>query len=78
MQDKNPGLAAVLSFLIPGLGQVYNGQIWQGISLLVIYIFCFMLITLGIGLFLVPIVWICGIVDAYYQANKINLTNHSL
>ncbi|MBI4820287.1 MAG: hypothetical protein HY791_28740 [Deltaproteobacteria bacterium] len=24
--SKNPGTAAVLSFLIPGVGQIYNGQ----------------------------------------------------
>ena len=28
---KNPGLAAVLSALLPGLGQIYNGQIWWAI-----------------------------------------------
>jgi len=29
--ERNPGLAAVLSFLIPGLGQVYNGCILRGV-----------------------------------------------
>lgn len=28
---KNPGTAAVLSFILPGLGQIYNGQIWWAI-----------------------------------------------
>jgi TM2 domain-containing membrane protein YozV len=28
---KNSGLAAVLSFFIPGLGQIYNGQIGKGL-----------------------------------------------
>jgi TM2 domain-containing membrane protein YozV len=28
---KNPGTAGVLSFLLPGLGQLYNGQIWWAI-----------------------------------------------
>ena len=32
---KNPGLAAVLSFLIPGLGQIYNGQILWAIFWLI-------------------------------------------
>ena len=31
---KNPGVAAVLSFFIPGLGQIYNGEIIPG--------FCFL------------------------------------
>jgi len=28
---RNPGTAAVLSALVPGLGQIYNGQIWWAI-----------------------------------------------
>lgn len=34
----SPGVAAVLSFLIPGLGQVYKGQIGLGLVLLIITI----------------------------------------
>ena len=33
---KNPGTAAVLSFILPGLGQIYNGQMWWGIFWLII------------------------------------------
>jgi hypothetical protein len=33
---KNPGTAAVLSFFIPGVGQIYNGTIWRGIFWLII------------------------------------------
>ena len=33
---KSAGLAAVLSFLIQGLGQIYNGQIIKGLILVVI------------------------------------------
>lgn len=33
---RNPGTAAVLSFLIPGLGQFYNGKWMRGIFWLVI------------------------------------------
>jgi len=33
---KNPGTAAVLSFLIPGVGQIYNGRILIGIIWLVL------------------------------------------
>lgn len=28
---KDPGIAAVLSFFVTGLGQIYNGQIGKGI-----------------------------------------------
>jgi len=30
------GTAAVLSFLVPGLGQIYNGEIWRGLFWLII------------------------------------------
>ncbi len=33
---KNPGLAAVLSFVFNGLGQLYNGQIIKGLAIIFI------------------------------------------
>jgi len=33
---KNPGVAAVLSLLVPGIGQFYNGQFGWGIFWLVV------------------------------------------
>ncbi len=33
---RNPGTAAVLSFLVPGFGQIYNGTILRGIFWLII------------------------------------------
>ena len=33
---RDPGLAAVLSLLIPGVGQLYNGRILRGILWLII------------------------------------------
>lgn len=32
--DKNPGTAAVLSFVFNGLGQLYNGQIIKGLVII--------------------------------------------
>ncbi len=37
---KNPGVAAVLSFFIPGLGQIYAGSIGEGLGLLAGCIWC--------------------------------------
>lgn len=37
---KNAGLAAVLSAVIPGLGQIYNGNVLKGFILLVVYAPC--------------------------------------
>ena len=33
---RNPGIAAVLSLIVPGIGQIYNGQLWWGIFWLII------------------------------------------
>lgn len=33
---KDPGLAAVLSFLIPGVGQIYNGEFFRALFWLVV------------------------------------------
>lgn len=33
---SKPGVAAVLSFLIPGVGQIYNGDILRGLFWLII------------------------------------------
>lgn len=69
---KNPTLAAILSFLINGLGQVYNGQIGKGILIFVIQIVNALLTTVIIGFITLPIVWIWSIYDAYKVAQRIN------
>ena len=69
---KSTGIAAVFSFFIPGLGQIYNGQIGKGIMYMIVAFFCALSTVLLIGFLLVPIWWIIGIVDAYKTANKIN------
>ena len=33
---RDPGIAGVLSFIIPGVGQLYNGQILAGILWLIL------------------------------------------
>ena len=47
---KNPGVAAVLSFFLPGLGQIYNGQILWGIIVMIVV----MPLTALIAFFMVP------------------------
>lgn len=55
---RNPGIAAVLSLIIPGLGQFYNGRILVGILWLIITPG----LWIGSGGFLG---WICHVVAAY-------------
>ncbi len=55
---RNAGAAAVLSFLIPGLGQIYNGKILRGIFWLII--------TPGLWVGSGGMLgWICHIIAAY-------------
>ena len=36
LSRSNPGVAAVLSFLVPGVGQIYNGAFLRGIFWLIV------------------------------------------
>jgi TM2 domain-containing membrane protein YozV len=69
---KSPGLAAVLSFLIPGLGQIYCGKIGKGILFLVLAIVSAVLIIFLIGIPIYIIVWVINILDAHKTAKRIN------
>jgi TM2 domain-containing membrane protein YozV/type II secretory pathway pseudopilin PulG len=57
-EERSPVIAAVLSFVIAGSGQIYNGQVGKGILILLT------------SWLIIP--WIIGIVDAYRVANLIN------
>ena len=69
---KSAGIAAIASFIVPGLGQIYCGQIGRGIMILIGFIISCFLIIVVIGLILAPIAWIWNIYDAYTLAQKIN------
>jgi TM2 domain-containing membrane protein YozV len=64
---KSPGLAALGSFFLAGLGQTYNGQTGKGVAV-------FLGTLIGALLFFVPgvIVWVYGIADAFTVAKKMN------
>ena len=79
---KNPGVAAVLSFLYVGLGQIYNGEIAKGMTMLIFYstfvgLAAYAIISNEQGALIVACVgafftWILGIVDACKSAEYIN------
>jgi TM2 domain-containing membrane protein YozV len=64
--NKSPGVALVLSFLICGVGQMYNGQVGKGVLMLIGCIFLWFI-------FLGWIIWIWSMVDAYQTAKRMNL-----
>ncbi len=61
----NAILAAILSFLIPGLGQAYAGDIKKGIIFFVVAIIIWAIATL---IFQHWLVWIIDIAYALYAA----------
>lgn len=74
---KNSGLAAVLSLILPGLGQMYAGQIGRGLLFLLIVvpltaIIAVLFFWLILPLFLPLAFWIWNIFDAYNVCNEYN------
>ncbi|MEJ2205519.1 MAG: hypothetical protein P8170_15580 [Gemmatimonadota bacterium] len=66
---RNPGTAAVLSFFVPGIGQIYNGTILRGIFWLIV--------TPGLWIGSGGLLgWVCHIISAY-TAHKYAAENPS-
>lgn len=71
---KSPWAALLLSVLIPGLGHFYVGKSQRGLLILLVSI-----MSLGTGLFAIPMVlsvailiWAVALVDAYGSAKEYN------
>lgn len=72
----NPGTAAILSALITGLGQIYNGELGKGIALMIIQAINVALMFVLIGFITFPLVWIYGIWDAHTVARNRDFSAH--
>ena len=68
--DKSSGLAALLSFFIIGLGQVYLGLTKKGIILFLLAIISGALMLVVIGWITWLLVWGYAIYDAYNSCEK--------
>lgn len=84
---KSPGTAAILSFLVPGVGQMYNGQVGKGVGL---FLLSAGAATVGLaaaasstvdgrndgpaaaGVGVFLLTWIYSIVDAHSTAKRLN------
>jgi TM2 domain-containing membrane protein YozV len=69
---RNPLLAAVLSLIVAGLGQIYNGQVTKGVIFIIVQLINGALTAVLIGWFLLPLVGIWSIIDAYLIAKHNN------
>ncbi|MDD3977954.1 hypothetical protein L1994_08855 [Methanomicrobium antiquum] len=66
----SPILAVILSFFIPGLGQLYTGQFVKAVLLFLLAVVFAGLSTMLIGIPFYLIVWIYSMYDAFVSAKK--------
>ena len=65
---KNLGVAAVLSVVIPGIGQFYNGDFWRGIFWLIV--------TPGMWIGTGGLLgWVCHVIAAFTAYRRAELKN---
>ncbi len=64
-ERKTHGVPALLSFLIPGLGQIVKGHIFKAIGIWIGIFMGSLLTFICIGLLLLPVIWLWQIYDAY-------------
>ncbi len=69
---RNPTLAAILSLIVAGLGQIYNGQVGKGVIFMIIQLINGALTVVLIGWILLPIVGLLAMIDAYMTAKRNN------
>lgn len=73
---KDPILAAILSVIMPGLGQFYCRQWFRGF-LFLLGVFFLIALAPPIGMFLSAGLWVWGIVDAYRIARARHINTYS-
>jgi TM2 domain-containing membrane protein YozV len=69
---KNPAVSLLVSFFLPGVGSMINGDVGTGIVILVIWLISFPLMFFFIGFFTLIGAFIWGLVDAYQGARRWN------
>jgi TM2 domain-containing membrane protein YozV len=69
---KNPAVSLLISFFLPGVGSMVNGDVGTGIAILILYIVGWALAFVLIGIPLAIGAWIWGLIDAYQGAQRWN------
>ena len=69
---KNPAVSLLISFFIPGVGSLVNGDTQTGVIILVIWIVGIVTSIFFIGIALILAAWIWGMIDAYQGAQRWN------
>ncbi|ELZ91926.1 TM2 domain-containing protein [Haloferax mucosum ATCC BAA-1512] len=68
LEGGNPFVAALLSAIFPGMGQLYNRELGRGLVFAVAMVVASFSVVIAVGLVLAPAVWIYAIYDAYTRA----------
>ena len=73
---KNPAVSLIVSFFLPGVGSMINGDVGIGVTILLLWLLAIGLDVTVIGLILgVPLgiaMFIWGLIDAYQGAQRWN------
>lgn len=72
VRRKDPGVAVLCSFFLPGGGQLYNGQVGKGLAFICASVINFLLLFIGIGFLTGLGTWIWSMIDAHGTAERIN------
>lgn len=67
-EGGNPFIAAGLSVVLPGLGQLYNRELEKGIIVMVASLVALASVVVLVGVVLYPAIWLYAIYDAYVVA----------
>lgn len=68
LEGGNPFVAALLSALFPGFGQLYNRELRRGLAFVVASFATLASTLVVVGFVLYPAVWLYSIYDAYTRA----------
>jgi TM2 domain-containing membrane protein YozV len=69
-EGGNPFVAALLSAVFPGLGQLYNRDLERGLAFIVGSMLALLSALVLVGFVLYPAVWVYAIYDAYTRAER--------
>lgn len=87
LKPRKPLMAALMSFILPGFGQIYNGEANRGLLIFIGFTLCSIPLVVMIALYLpaaltLPMLaltillsvglWLYGIIDAWKKARKLS------
>ena len=69
---KNPAISLLVSFFLPGVGSMINGDVGVGIGILALFLVGITLAVVLIGIPMALAAWVWGLIDAYQGAQRWN------